>query len=321
MNGNSDKMGLDAIGIGSLNYDFTFKVDTLASGNQQVVIHETMFGPGGSAANAMYWLAHLGLRTGFLGAVGDDPEGSDIIDQMSKAGMVTEYVNILTSVNTSKVFVFVDKNGERAMYSLPGASTEISMNEKNINWLKNSKYVLISAIPGEKQFELINQMIQKIQNNSKIVFIPGALYVKLGYPKLKDIINRTHLLVLNQRELLVLTGKNISEGIKELLGHGCKIVVVTSGKDGCMVGGKSGIIQVPLRIPAPAPGLPNNMIRDTTGAGDAFTAGFVFGLLKNRELTSAATFGNIIAREVIQSLGARAGAADRNTLLSEFEKI
>lgn len=308
-------MGLDIIGIGSLNYDFEFKVDTLATGDQQVVISETMFGPGGSAANAIYWLAYLGARTGFLGAVGDDPEGAEIIDKMSKAGTDMENIDIPPSKNTSKVFVFVDKNGERAMYSLPGASTELNTNEKNINWLKESKYVLISAIPGENQFQIIKQIIHKIHDSTKIVFIPGALYIKLGYLKLQDIIKHTYLLIINQRELSELTGKNNSDGIGELLAQGCSIVAVTCGKDGCWVGGEPGIIHVQT------PALPKHRIIDTTGAGDAFTAGIVFGLLKKREIKSAAKFGNILAREVIQSLGARAGVNDISKLLEQFENI
>ena len=79
-------MELDVVGIGSLNYDYIYQVGSLAHGDSQVVVTNTHGAPGGSAANSIYWLSKLGATTGFIGAVGSDREGEQILEHMEETG-------------------------------------------------------------------------------------------------------------------------------------------------------------------------------------------------------------------------------------------
>jgi ribokinase len=307
-------MSMDVIGFGSLNYDYLHSVDTLAHGDQQVVIKQSFTSPGGSSANTIYGLAKLGIKTGFLGAVGSDSEGAQILSQMHDIGIDTSKISIIPQTTTSKVYVFIDKDGERAMYSLPGTCNTNQFNKKDIDWLKTGKYIVISAIPGEDKFQQIQDIVTQIHNDTRIVFMPGALYTSLGYSKLQDIIKKTYLLILNRIETRTLIDQEYKTGAKWLVENGCNNVIATLGDKGCLVCNteKQTIISTPELSP--------DKIVDSTGAGDAFAAGLVFGLLNELTLQNAVLLGNLAGRFCLQAFGARQGMVDRGTLMAEFEK-
>lgn len=311
---NCDVMSMDVIGIGSLNYDYLHSVDTLAHGDQQVVIKQSFTSPGGSCANTIYGLAKLGIRTGFIGVVGSDLEGEQILSQMHDIGIDTSKISTVPQTTTSKVYVFIDKDGERAMYSLPGTCNTHQFNEEDIDWLRTGKYIVISAIPGEDKFQQIQKMIYQIPKDTRIIFMPGALYSSLGYSVLKNIIKKTYLLILNRGETRTLTDQEYEAGAKWLVDNGCTNVIVTLGDKGCFICNNE------MQSIIPTPKLSPDKIVDSTGAGDAFVAGLVFGLLNEMTLQHAALLGNLAGRYCLQAFGARQGVIDRGTLMAEFEK-
>ena len=307
-------MKIDVVGFGALNYDYMFVVDKLASGNQQVIIKQALGTPGGSSANTIYSLSKLGIKTGFFGAVGDDVEGAQIKSQMQEIGIDISRIRKIHSKATSKVFVFVDSSGERAMYSLPGASTSFRVNKSDIIWLSDKKFIIISSAPGKEILNEQRNLIANIKKSTKTIFIPGALYARYGFSELEPILTNSDIVILNSRETLELTGRKFQVGAKWLIKKGCKIVVITLGRQGCFIyySKKSRII--------PTIKLSDNKIVDSTGAGDAFAAGLVYGLLNKFPLSKAALLGNLNARFCIQGLGARSGLPDEITLINEFRK-
>ena len=314
----SDAMSVDVIGIGSLNYDYLHRAESLAQSDSQQVILETVTSAGGSAANTIYGLAKLGVTTGFLGAVGADAEGTEILTQMRELGIDTSKIEPIKNEATSKVLVFVDNSGERAMYSLPGASLAFQINKNDIDWLTESKYVIISALPDKLQFNRIREIVDAIHENTHVVFMPGALYTNYGFEKLEDIIAKAYLLLLNRREITLLTGQEPQQGSEWLVEHGCQMVGVTLGADGCMVCNKDNNSGNTFTIPTPK--VQKNDIVDSTGAGDAFAAGFIFGLIENRAIKEAGLIGNLAAGACILGLGARTSLLDKRTLMLEFDK-
>jgi sugar/nucleoside kinase (ribokinase family) len=157
-------------------------------------------------------------------------------------------------------------------------------------------------------------LISNIQKTTKIIFLPGALYSRYGFSELEPILTQSDIVILNSREVLELTGRKFQVGAKWLVKKGCKIVVITLGRQGCFIyySKKSRII--------PTVKLSDNKIVDSTGAGDAFATGLVYGLLNKLQLTKAAFLGNLNARFCIQGLGARFGLPDENLLINEFRK-
>jgi ribokinase len=312
-------MVLDVIGFGSLNYDYIYLVDSLAHGDQQVEIQSTHSSFGGSAANTIFNLSGLNVKTGFVGAVGHDKDGKRILSHMETAGIEIKNVKTLTQVSTAKVLVFVDSQGERAMYSLPGANKEMKVDDQDIEYLKTSEFSVFSAIPGIGSIKKIIQIIDQIYLDTKPVFMPGGLYSTLGLEKLIPIIKRSYLTVLNRREIDIITGckDEYINGAAKLCKMGCKNVAVTTGKNGAFV--FSSTDMKGLNVPTPI--LAHGMVVDSTGAGDAFTAGLLYGLLNNNELPRSAIYGNLSARACIQAVGARAGVLDKAALDEEFNKF
>ncbi len=307
-------MNIEAIGNGALNFDYLYVVDALATDGHQATISESFETPGGSCANAIYGLAKLGIKTGFVGAVGDDYEGERVLLQMQKVKIDTSKIKSLSKVATSKIFVFIDRNGERVMYSLPGASNKFKGNTRDISWLSKSKYVLLSSIAGGAQLQFQKKIVTEIHKTTRIVYMPGALYLKYDFSKLKDIITKSFIIILNRREIQQLTNCDYHSGAQLLVEKGCCTVAVTLGAAGCFIydGRISSLVS--------SPKLPKNRIVDSTGAGDAFAAGLIFGLLNDRSLSDAAVFGNIAARCCIQGLGARTSLPDKRLLNSETRK-
>ncbi len=308
---------LEAVGIGSLNYDYIHMVYSLAHGDQQVVVQSTHGNPGGSAANTIFALSRLGMKTGFIGPVGNDVEGQNILKNMAEEGIDITMIKMLKGTNTAKVLVFVDRTGERAMYSLPGANLESHFGESEIGYVNKSKYLILSAIPGDRSLTKQIALMKQISEKVKLVFLPGGLYSGLGITAIRTILKHTNILVLNRTELKKLTnmGEDYNLGMARLLKIGCLNVVLTTGKDGC-------VIKTPDTLETiPTPHLDPEKIVDTTGAGDAFAAGLVYGLLTGKSLFHSSFYGNILARNCIQFLGSRTGLLTKQELETEFVKF
>ena len=113
---------------------------------------------------------------------------------------------------------------------------------------------------------------------------------------MKPLIKKCFAFLPNERELRLLTGKDYKKGAEALLRVGVKIVAVKRGKKGCyVIDGENKHLIAPYKVKAV----------DTTGAGDAFCAGFLYGLLEHRTLKECGLLGNFVASKVITNKGAR----------------
>jgi len=125
------------------------------------------------------------------------------------------------------------------------------------------------------------------------------LYARKGYAALEPILKRTYVLMPNAIELELLTGEiDYRKGADFMVGRGSKIVAVKLGGDGCYVtdGHERHLIEAL-----------NVKVVDTTGAGDAFCAGFLYGLINGKSLFECGKLGNFVASRCVMKMGARAG--------------
>ena len=163
--------------------------------------------------------------------------------------------------------------------------------------------------------------MEKLDYSVKISFSPGVLYVAKGIETLAPILARTYLLFLNDKEIEQLTGKDIRTGAEACINQGCHIVAVTLGKgtrldnttDASYIRDASNeYIIEPYN---------NEELTDpeTTGAGDAFASGFLFGLLNGRKLNECGQLGDIVARFAISKIGARQGLPDLDALSRRYK--
>ncbi len=291
--------GFDVVGFGALNVDKLFKVNSIAAAEEEGFIEGHEEQCGGSAANACVGLARLGCKVGFVGKVGGDREGNLLTGDFKIEGVDTGGVVVARFGESGNVMGFVDKDGQRALYIHSGVNDSIALEEVNIEYVVKAKLIHLSSFVGEKSFQTQMQLLEKLPPNVKISFDPGALYAQKGYAKLAPIIEKAYVMMPNRKELARITGEKAPQkGATFLLGKGVKVVAVKMGEEGCFV--TDGQQQHTIEAF-------KTSVVDTTGAGDAFCAGFLYGLLNHKSLLDCGRLGNFVASRKVTKTGARAG--------------
>jgi len=290
-------MSLDIICFGALNMDKLYFVNRIAKEEEESFITGFKESPGGSAANTAVGLARLGLKTGYIGKVSNDREGKLLLESFEKEGVDTGGVMISREGRSGIVIGFVDKEGDRALYVDPGVNDTIEFREINLGYAGSAQFLHLTAFVGEKPFEAQKRLVEAL-SDIKVSLDPGDLYARKGLKALKPLIERTFVAFLNEKEMKLLTGKSYREGSEVLLNMGISVVAVKLGKMGCYVtNGKEAHLVEPYKV----------KVIDTTGAGDAFCAGFLYGLIKNKDLYECGRLGNFVASRCIVKMGAREG--------------
>jgi ribokinase len=292
-------MGFDVIGFGALNVDKLFKVNRLAGAEEESFIAAHSETCGGSAANAVVGLARLRCRVGFVGKVADDREGGLLLEDFRKEGVDTTGVIRTEKGESGQVIGFVDERGERALYIDSGVNDAIALDEVKMDYAGKTRFLHLTSFVGAQSFQTQKQLLKALPKNVKISFDPGALYARRGFAELEPIIKRSYVLMPNAKELKLITGEaDYCRGADSLIGKGVRIVAVKLGSDGCYVtDGRERHLIEPFKVE----------VVDTTGAGDAFCAGFLYGLLNDKSLYDCGRLGNFVASRCVMKMGARAG--------------
>jgi len=323
--GDRVQMSIEVIGLGALNMDYLYQVERILD-DGEAVVNESKSSPGGSAANTIYGLAKLGVNTGFIGVVGDDAEGQILIQDFQKVGVDTSQIKIKPNAKTGSVFCLSDKLGRRSLYVIPGANNLLTMDDLDLTYINQARLLHLSSFADERQFKVLLGVLNKLDPSIKISFSTGALYAIKGLKALTPILARTYVLFINQSEIQQLTGEDFKAGAETCLKQGCHIVVVTLGRGMRLELGAEttavGYIRDTRNEYTIEPHSQNIVSEvDTTGAGDAFATGFLYGLLKGKGLAECGRLGNIVAQFSITKVGARQGLPTPVELAHRYQEL
>jgi len=311
-------MKFDIVGFGALNLDKLYQVNRIAHEDEESFITGKSESCGGSAANTIVGLARLGMKTGFIGKVATDQEGSLLHNNLQNENINTKGVLLTDDGRSGTVSGFVDSDGQRALYVDPGVNDCIGPHEIDINYINSSKILHLTSYVGkysERSIKTQESVLNEISNNVSVSFDPGRLYSERGIKFLDRLLNRSDILLINQSELRLLTGKNKDssftthktlENVQNLQQeYGIGMIVVKMGDKGSFVTqiNESQFIKA----------FDVSCI-DTTGAGDAFNAGFLFGYLKGEDIKTMAIMGNYVASRCVTEHGATDGLPDIQNL-------
>jgi len=311
-------MKFDIVGFGALNLDKLYQVNRIAHEDEESFITGKSESCGGSAANTIVGLARLGMKTGFIGKVATDQEGSLLHNNLQNENINTKGVLLTDDGRSGTVSGFVDSDGQRALYVDPGVNDCIGPHEIDINYINSSKILHLTSYVGkysERSIKTQESVLNEISNNVSVSFDPGRLYSERGIKFLDRLLNRSDILLINQSELRLLTGKNKDssftthktlENVQNLQQeYGIGMIVVKMGDKGSFVTqiNESQFIKA----------FDVSCI-DTTGAGDAFNAGFLFGYLKGEDIKTMAIMGNYVASRCVTEHGATDGLPDMQNL-------
>jgi len=311
---------MEIVGLGALNIDHIYKVERILEDGEALVL-DAGSSSGGSAANTIYGLARLGVSTGFCGVVGDDADGKTLIQDFRKVGVDTSRIRVKRGAKSGSVLCLSDKLGRRSLYVLPGANNLLTIADLDLAYINQASMLHLSSFADDRQFKVLLQLMDKLDLSVKLSFAPGALYAVKGLKNLAPILKRTYILFLNQNEMRQLTGKDVTSGAEGCLKQGCQKVVVTLGTGqklrkataiGYIRNSENEYVIKPRDIGA---GM------DTTGAGDAFAAGFLYGILNNKSLEECGRLGNIVARFCITKTGARTGFPSLKELAQRYQEF
>jgi ribokinase len=290
-------MTIHVVGFGALNLDKLYKVNMIAKEEEEGFVTDFKESAGGSAANTIVGLARLKLKTGFIGKVAEDHEGNFLLDDFRKEGVDTNGITVSEEGRSGVVMGFIDIKGDRALYVDPGVNNLAKFQEINLDYATNTEFLHLSSFVGETPLEAQKELIDRLPN-VKISFDPGALYARKGLRALRPIIQRCRVMFPNAIETKLLTGKDYEEGAKNFTKLGAEMVAVKLGKKGCYItDGKESHLIKAYKVDA----------LDTTGAGDAFCAGFIYGLINGKDLYDCGRLGNFVASRCITKIGARTG--------------
>lgn len=291
-------MSLDIIGWGALNVDRLCKVNEFAPMDGETFIYDETKSCGGSASNTIIGTAKLGLKSGYVGKIGSDSNGQMMKEYLIENNVNTDHL-IESDGETGEVIGFVDNEGNRKLYVTPKINDKIYNEDINRDYLLDSKVLHLTSFVGlnpedpsiNTQFELLDEL----SSNITISFDPGMLYVNRGKEFMDKLISYTDILLINESELLITTQEEDFEKAVEKIAPKVDILVVKRSINGSFIKKDDeeyniGIFKVDTV--------------DTTGAGDAYNAGFLFGYINGYSLEESGIIGSYIAAQSTTKTGA-----------------
>ena len=267
----------DVIGIGNLNYDIIMLMHRFPEFHEKVNVDEAFFGLGGAAANTISWLANFHMKTGFLGAVGRDEIGRAHLEYFRGIGVNTDGIRVVNG--HSGVAVVMIRGEDKRIVKYPGANL---LKELNFEYLARARHVHMSSNPQE-----IIEAVVKFADDSGV-----TVSLDIGEAQLPpDIEGKVDYLLMNEDEYRRKFGS-----LDPSLCSSRNLVITLNG-GGAIIRDEGGKV-------SEVRGLSAEVI-DSTGAGDSFDAGVIYGTLNGWGLEDSAKLGMLLAYLTVQKIGAR----------------
>jgi ribokinase len=268
----------------------------------KLALNEIHYELGGGGTNTAATLSMLGFKTAFIGQIGDDFIGHEIIKHMHSHNI--EFCGIIRKGEPSSFSIILDSvEKDRTILAYKGVSS---------NPLKDAPVVdallYYYTSPGEDGLSAYEKHMTMVHNRrSHIAFNPSSYLASLGANRLSSLLKKTDILIVNAEELSLLTKKivehkkehyTIVEGIKALHSFGPKIIAVTNGKHDVYASDSHYIYSSPIR---------KTKVVETTGAGDCFGSTFAGMLMRKHSITDALDYALINSASVVSFRGPKNG--------------
>lgn len=302
---------VDIIGLGEVVVDWVARIPHYPKPDEKIdAISENHFS-GGVTANFLVAIARLGGICGFMGAVGDDDYGRFLLDDFL-AENVDMSMTIIKEDKTTPVNFIMVVEGEKSIIQSPMMQiTRLLPEDLKESYISNAKVLHTTLIHQDVAEQAIN--IAK-RNKVKISIDLESQIALRGWRKLQNALLQADVIIPNKEGAKTITGCSTPElAAKSLIKKGIPLIIITLGKEGCLVTTKS------FQKIIPAYKIDN--IVDTTGAGDTFNGAFSFAYwIKQWSIEKACKYANAAAGLKIMKLGARTGMPTEDEVLKFLEK-
>ncbi len=266
---------------------------------------------GGSAANTIYGLAMLGTGSGYIGSIGKDELGDFFENDMKSAG-ITTFLSRRDSP-TGTALALITPDSERTFATHLGAAVELNAEDLDPAYFHGYDILYLEG------YQIYNMpLVEKACRIAREINMKIALdlasynVVESNLKEFREIIGKyVDIIFANEEEAKAYTGQSISEALDTLSGI-CEIAVIKAGAEGSWIKRGQEIIKI---------GAAEVSVIDTTGAGDIYAAGFLFGYSNDCDLEICGQYGSLLAGRVIEILGARIYNKDWEELHSMIKGI
>jgi sugar/nucleoside kinase (ribokinase family) len=258
---------------------------------------------GGCAGNTSAGISALGGRAGFVGQVAPDQLGEFYRHDLTAAGVEFTTPPVDVGIPTARSMILVTPDGHRTMNTFLGAAQELSVEVLDEEQIRGAGILYLEGYlwdPETPRYAMIKAIEVARAAGRKVAFSLSDLFCvdrhREGFTKLIDE-GRIDILFANEAEILAMGGVPHLETAVAAIAPKIETLVVTRGA--------AGALAVRGNESADIPAEPVGEVVDTTGAGDLFAAGFLFGEATGRSLAQSLKLGAIAAAEIIQHYGAR----------------
>ena len=257
---------------------------------------------GGSVANTTVGFASLSGKPAFIGKVKDDKLGKTFSQSLTSAGVLFKTEPIINGPGTARSFIFVTPDAHRTMNTYIGACSLLSPKDIDDQIIKNSKIIFLEGYVWEENLakeSLVKAAeIARKANNKVALTLSDPFCVKKHRSEFEELIKKhIDILFANEFEAKELCQtQDLEESAKEI-SNMTEIVAVTRSEKGAKIYNAKETIEIKAKV--------FNAVKDTTGAGDLFAAGFLYGLSKKFSILKSGNIAAITAGEIISHFGAR----------------
>ena len=292
--------------VGSLNIDHVLKVKELPLKGETVISESYELHEGGKGANQAVAIGRMGIDVCMIGRIGKDAYGKMLIESLTRSNVKTESIAVDKKLGTGTALITVDSKGNNTISLYQGANAGLKINDilKNKKTIKKSDIIVLQQ---EIPKDVISFTIDTAKEYKKIIVLNFAPALNLS----RNSIKKVDFLILNESEISKLSGikcdeKNVKKPMVKLRRIFKNNIIVTLGEYGsaCMTSLGDYYRIPPIRV---------NSV-DSTGAGDAFIGGFVYGLIQKKDIYNCIILGNAAGALSVTKVGAQASLPYENEL-------
>lgn len=325
----------DFCAVSAQNMDLVNQVDRIEP-DHEAELSAPLACPGGSGSNTTLAITRLGARTAIVGAVADDEYGHRLRQDLATAGVDTDLLRTVDgTASTGWTQVFIDGEGRRFIGVHAGVNEQLaaefeSCPEALADVIVDSRILHLSSFTGVAERDMQESLVRDIDRDTVLTFSPGTLYSRLGADRISNLLTRCNVLFVYEQQLDLLLA-NSSAGAGADIGSddvtrkmdllfqwraqrgSREPLVIVAKRPVELVGGRSreylslGFGTQRLEdVGGPDAGSRRQDVLDSTGAGDALAAGFLFGLLSGGTSRECGNLAFVMALSVSAGLGARA---------------
>ncbi len=279
----------DVVGIGRNCVDYLALVPSLPPPDAKVPMEDFRVVGGGQATTAMAALSRLGMKTAYVGVVGDDAGGKLVLDGLREMGVDVSSVVVEEGGETPAALIFVDESAQtRTIAYQPTAPGRLSASSVDLEFILSGRCLLVD--PHETHFGL---EIAPEAKKRAIPLIYDAEHLTEGF---EEMLAAADYVVGSEDVVETLSASGVEEALKIILAAGPKAAVITLGTRGAAALTPEGYFHRPAyRV----------RVVDTTAAGDAFHAGFAYSILRGWGMEQTLAFSNALGGLVCRGLGGR----------------